>query len=85
MSILPPCLSVLKLHCKRAKYLAGIWKQSKTSDILVPCPTIHGWNQDKLIVWVKYIFPKRIQPIIIQEDYNPEDNSGNCVDSDDEE
>ena len=30
MSTLPPCESVLRLHCERANYLAAIWKRATT-------------------------------------------------------
>ena len=47
ISALPPCESVLKLHCQRANYPAGIWKRSVSSQTSTPSPVYHGWNPDK--------------------------------------
>ena len=47
MSVLPPCESVLRLHCERANFLAAIWKKAATSHFQFPDAVHHGWNSDK--------------------------------------
>ena len=72
MSTLPPCESVLRLHCNRANYLAAIWKRANTSVTEFPDAVYHGWNMDKSFVWVTEIFPEEIESILVDPRYDPD-------------
>ena len=85
MSVLPPCESVLRLHCERANYLAAIWRRASISLPLVPDAVHYGWNSDKSIMWVNDIFPEEVDTILLDTRYDPEDVNDAYCDSEDEE
>ena len=85
MSMLPPCESVLRLHCERANYLAAIWRRANISQPLFPDAVHYGWNTDKSILWVNDIFPEEIETILLDARYDPEDVNDAQCDSEDEE
>ena len=85
MSVLPPCESVLRLHCERANYLAAIWRRANISQPLFPDAVHYGWNTDKSILWVNDIFPEEIESILLDARYDPEDVNDAQCDSEDEE
>ena len=85
MSTLPPCESVLRLHCERANYLAAIWKRATTSQSLIPDAVHFGWNPDKSIMWVADIFPEEVESILLDSRYDPDDVDDDAGESDDEE
>ena len=85
MSTLPPCESVLRLHCERANYLAAIWKRATTSRSHFPDAMHYGWNLDKSIVWVIDIFPEQVESILLDLRYDPDDVTEALGESDDEE
>ena len=76
---------MLRLHCERANYLAGIWKNATTSQSQFPYAVHHGWNSDKSILWVIEIFPEEIESILLDSRYNPNDVKDAHGESDDEE
>ena len=85
MSVLPPCESVLRLHCERANYLACIWKHAIRSQPMFPDAVHYGWNSDKSIMWVNDIFPDEVESILVDSRYDPEDVNDAIGESDDEE
>lgn len=85
MSVLPPCESVLRLHCERANYLAAIWRRANISQPLFPDAVHYGWNTDKSILWVNEIFPEEIETILLDARYDPGDVTDAHCDSEDEE
>ena len=85
MSVLPPCESVLRLHCERANYLACIWKRAIRSQPMFPDAVHYGWNSDKSIMWVNDIFPDEVESILVDSRYDPEDVNDAIGESDDEE
>ena len=85
MSVLPPCESVLRLHCERANYLAAIWKNATTSQPEFPDTVHHGWNTDKSITWVVAIFPDEVESILLDNRYDPDDVNDAHGESDDDE
>ncbi|CAB4006806.1 Hypothetical predicted protein [Paramuricea clavata] len=44
LSLLPPCQSVLKLHGRRANFVAKIWKSSDEAKVQIPEISRHGWK-----------------------------------------
>ena len=85
MSVLPPCKTVLRLHCDRAQYLAALWKRATTAEVSYPNPAYYGWNLDKSIMWVDEVFPEEVQLILLDERYDPSDGVGTHGESDEEE
>ena len=85
MSALPPCESVLRLHCQRANYLAGIWKRSVISQSSIPSSVYHGWNPDKSLTWCTEIFPEEVESILMDTRYDPDDGNDAQCESDEEE
>ena len=84
MSTLPPCESVLRLHCERANYLAAIWKRAIISQPRIPDIVHHGWNIDRTIRWVVDIFPKEVEMILLDNRYDPDDVNDAHGESDDD-
>ena len=85
MSILPPCKSVLRLHCERAHYLAAIWRRAIISRLQYPDAVHYGWYQDKTILWVIDVFPEDVESILLDSRYDPSDVDEAHAESDDEE
>jgi len=46
LSLLPPCLSSLQLHCSRVNYQAFIWRHSHHANVDIPTPVRRGWKLD---------------------------------------
>ena len=87
MCTLPPCESVLRLHCGRANFLAVIWKRATLNCPDIPDIIYHGWNEDRCIVWVNEIFPDEDEEILVDRRYDPDDinNEQGVSDFDDED
>lgn len=85
MSTLPPCQSVLRLHCERAHFLAALWKRATISQLQNPDPSHYGWNQDKTIMWVDEVFPAEVESILLDPRFDPDDVEEAYGESDDEE
>ena len=84
MSTLPPCQSVLRLHCERAHFLAALWKRATISQLQNPDPSHYGWNQDKTIMWVDEVFPAEVESILLDPRFDPDDVEEAYGESDDE-
>ena len=85
MSVLPPCASVLRLHCEREDFLVAIWKKATTSHFQFPDAVHHGWNSHKYVLWIIDIFPEEIKSILLDSHYDSEDVNDALGDIDDEE
>ena len=48
MSLLPPCVSSLRLHSLRANYQAFIWKNSHVGYTDLPMPEGNGWTKNEM-------------------------------------
>ena len=70
ISIPPRCRSVLLLHRKRANYVACIWEMCSEVNFELPSIAGHGWDQNVNICWIKELFPKDIEQILISDEYN---------------
>ena len=73
LSTLPPCRSVLSLHCKRANYVARIWKLCKSAHLQIPSIHNHGWNEYAKTCWIENPFPSDIEEILISNDYSEDE------------
>ena len=69
LPVMPPCKSVLRLHTQRANYVAKIWKSSMENELNCPDITRHGWNEGGSIKWVESVFPKDIEEILLNDNY----------------
>ena len=53
LSLLPPCQSSLELHCKRANFVAKMWRDASNPMLLSDNPIMHGWLPDMNTEWIK--------------------------------
>ena len=53
LSLLPPCQSSLQLHCKRANFVAKMWRDASNPMLLSDNLVMHGWLPDMNIEWIK--------------------------------
>ncbi|CAB3980564.1 Hypothetical predicted protein [Paramuricea clavata] len=68
LSLLPPCQSVLKLHGRRANFVAKIWKSSDEAKLQIPEISHHGWKSTGEIKWLVREFPNDVEELL----FNPE-------------
>ncbi|CAB4016498.1 Hypothetical predicted protein [Paramuricea clavata] len=68
LSLSPPCQSVLKLHGRRANFVAKIWKSSDESKLQIPEISHHGWKSTGEIKWLVREFPDDVEELLL----NPE-------------
>ena len=82
--MLPTCESALMLHCKRANYVAKIWKRALNS--IVSAPEIHenGWTVTGDIEWVERTFPDVVEDILMDDEYEKTYNFDSDIESDSE-
>jgi len=52
-SVLAPCTQSLKLHCSHANYVSRMWRYASSPKLGFESPTLHGWNEDLSLKWVK--------------------------------
>ena len=85
MSLLPPCRTVLRLHIKRANFVAAIWKHATQAMIDPPRISTMGWNENGSIEWIKAAFPRDIEEMLLDDEFDEHDYEfGGEGDSDDE-
>ena len=65
LSNMPPCLTSLFLHRKRANYVARIWKLTLCASLSLPDITDHGWDEDDRIKWLQQPFPDDITELLM--------------------
>ena len=85
ISVLPPCQSVLKLHARRANYVACIWKNSLKPILDPPSILENGWLDDNSAQWIDIAFPDSITDILFDEAYEEERNVESDVESENED
>ena len=68
LSLLPPCQSSLELHCKRANFVAKMWRDASNPMLLSDNPVMHGWLPDMNIEWIKEAYPSDITELLFDSD-----------------
>ena len=66
-SLLPPCQSVLKLHSKRANFVAKIWKSAADPQLQLPDISLYGWMDKCEIQWMNKAFPDSIEGLLLDD------------------
>ena len=82
MCSLPPCRSVLKLHSMRANFVAAIWKRSISPNVEPPEISESGWLPDGSVRWINDAYPRDIEDIFFDDEYDGEYECGEEGDSD---
>ena len=77
ISVLPPCRSVLILHCKKTNYVAKIWKSLLEPIVDTPLLSENGWTIDTA-------FPDLVEDILLDGHSSDEFELDMYSDSDDE-
>ena len=75
LSILPPSLQSLQLQCKRANYIAKIWRSCLNRNIDFQNVENSGWRGDGTFVWIEEAFPDQIESIIADTDESKMDEA----------
>ena len=60
LSLMPPCQRSLELHCKRANYVAFMYRNADRLILAIESPERHGWSEDGSITWSQDCFPEDI-------------------------
>ena len=68
LCLLPPCSSSLKLHCKRANYIAQMWRTSDQPIQSLPPVTECGWKENFQIHWSDQSYPDDIAEILVNDE-----------------
>ncbi len=76
LSLLPPCKQALKLHCKRANYVAKMWKSSFILEVELGNIQDYGWSDKGEILWVETVFPEDVTEILGDVDDDTEEFQG---------
>ena len=74
------------LHVERANYTASIWKETNVAKPVLPPFTDHAWNKDGCLTWISDIFPKEVEEILFDDEFDTSDyidDSGECDDEED--
>ena len=87
LSLLPPSLQSLQLHCKWAYYFAKILRSCLNRNIDFQNVENSGWRGDGTLVWIKEAFPEQIERIMLDADENDIDEADveDSSDSEDED
>ena len=93
MSLLPPCVSSLRLHSLRANYQTFIWKHSHVGYTDLPMPEGNGWTKNEMgilcVDWTSGdIMPQQLVDILSDNEKDKRDpvpQSDDVEDDDDEE
>ena len=64
LSLLPPSLQSLQLHCKWTNYIAKIWRSCLNRNIDFQNVENSGWRGDGTSVWIEEAFPEQIESIM---------------------
>ena len=82
MNVLPPWEPAVRLHSERVNYIAATLKRVTINQLNFPNMALHGWNSDKSITWVIDIFPEKIEKMLLENRYSPNDVKGAHRESD---
>ena len=87
LSLLPPSLQSLQLHCKRENYIAKIWRSCLNRNIDLQNVENSGWRGDGTLVWIEEAFPEQIESIMADTDESDIDEADveDSSDSEDED
>ena len=58
LSLMPPCQRSLELHCKRANYVAFMYRNADRLILAIESPERHGWSEDGFITRSQDCFPE---------------------------
>ncbi len=72
LCLLPPCQTILKLHSKRANFVAQIWQNTSNPMLALDDPCNPGWLPDMKINLTQKAYPEEIAELLI-EDSNYDD------------
>ena len=64
LSLLPPCKQALKCHCKRANYVAKMWKSSFEHEVELGDIKDNGWSDAGEITLVENALPEDVAKIL---------------------
>ena len=86
MALLIPCQTVFMLHVARSNYYAAMLKRSLSLDMNEPLPTSYGWSNGGSPVWIEESFPRDIEELFFDPNFDQNDvHNGDECDSDEEE
>ena len=75
--MLPPCQENLKLHMRRANYVATIFNSANLLQMILDSPLKHGWDENLVVVVI--VFPDDISDILFavvgRNEYEDDDES----------
>ena len=71
LSLLPPCMSSLAKHIKRANFVARIWRQASTPIMQQDDHQLHGWNEDLSVDWILEAYPEDISDLLVSSEDDP--------------
>ena len=61
-------------HCKRANYVAKLWRLSLESRVEPVLITQHGWQDDAFPQWVEDVFPEDVSELLLEESFPDQPN-----------
>ena len=77
LCMLPPCQENLKLHMRRANYVATIFNSANLLQMILDSPLKHGWDENLVVVAI--VFPDDISDILFavvgRNEYEDDDES----------
>ena len=68
LSLLPPCQSSLKLHCKFVNFVAKMWRDASNPMLLSDNLVMYGWLPVMNIEWIKEAYPSDISELLFDTD-----------------
>ena len=71
-SLLLPCEANLKLHIKRANYVASIFRKAGHWILNPEDQTSHGWDETGRVIWSSVCYPKDVFQLLIGYEENEE-------------
>ena len=79
LCMLPSCQENLKLHMRRANYVATIFNSANLLQMNLDSPLKHGWDKNLAVVWSNIVFPGDISDMLFavvgSNEYEGEDES----------
>ena len=68
LSLLQLCQSSLELHCKRANFVAKMWRDASNPMLLSDNLVMHGWLPDMNTEWTKEAYQSDISELLLDTD-----------------
>lgn len=85
LSLLPPCFENLKLHIKRANYVARMYRQAPCLMLQLENPSNHGWDERGSVIWSSTCYPEDVSEILLQADEDDDHDIDDVENSDSED